>query len=161
MPALLTLAWLSFSACGVIGASEPEPVPARDLGAIVDERVQRLIKDDIALLRSVANEGKADASPPAAPPLSLGEAVRALKQNAQAPERDNVQASIDAYMVANNYTTLPAGRARWGRRHGRQTTLRWYPKTRQLAKSPGASHQSEIPGESQLKLTTSTGTSAS
>ena len=109
MLALLTLAWLLFSACGVTGASEPEPRPAPDLGAIVDERVQRLVKDDIALLRSVANEGKADAAPTAAPPLSLGEAVQALEQNAQAPERDNVQASIDAYMVANNYTTLPAG----------------------------------------------------
>ena len=104
--ALLPLAGLLFSACGV---SEPEPRPAPDLGAIADERVQSLIKDDLALLRSVANEGKTDAAPPAAPLLSLREAVQALEQNAQAPEWDNVQASIDAYMVANRYTTLLAG----------------------------------------------------
>ena len=61
------------------------------------------------MLRSVANEGKVDAAPPAAPPPSLGEAVQGLVRSAQAPERNNVQASIDAYMVANKYTTLPSG----------------------------------------------------
>ena len=32
-----------------------------------------------------------------------------MARRAQAPERDNIQASIDAYMVAKKYTTLPSG----------------------------------------------------
>ena len=109
MLALLPLAGLLLSACGAFGASEREPRPAPDLEAIVDERVQSLIQDDIALSRAVAMDGKADITPPASPALSLAEAVQGLARSAQAPEWDNLQASIDAYMVANSYTTLPAG----------------------------------------------------
>ena len=35
--------------------------------------------------------------------------MQGLKRSGQAPEWDNIQASMDAYMAANNYTTLPAG----------------------------------------------------
>ena len=107
--AFLPLVGLLLSACGDFGAPEPGSRPAPDLGAIVDERVQSLIKDDIALLRAVAREGAAKTAPPASPSLSLAEAVQGLARSAQEPEWDNLQASIDAYMVANYYTTLPAG----------------------------------------------------
>ena len=108
MLALVPLVGLSTSACGDFGASEPGASPAPDLGSIVDERVQSLIQDDLALLRAVANEGKAKTAPPP-PSRSLAVAVQGLARSAQAPERDNIQLSIDAYMVANGYATLPTG----------------------------------------------------
>ena len=75
----------------------------------MDERVQSLIKDDLALLRSVAAEGPAKTAPPVPPSRSLAEAVAGLARTAKEPEWDNLQASIDAYMVANGYTVLPTG----------------------------------------------------
>ena len=71
--------------------------------------MQSLLKDDLALLRSVAAEGAAKTAPPAPPSRSLAEAVAGLARTAKEPEWDNLQASIDAYMITNGYTVLPTG----------------------------------------------------